>query len=134
MSSCAASRPGFFASAAAFGLHSFYTGVERLFEAVADEVDESHPMGTHWHHDLLLQMKLSIPEIRPAVLTEKSYLALLDYLEFRHLVRDVCTFNLRAERVVELVRNLRPTFDLLRKDLHVFVEFLNSLANADQSR
>lgn len=79
-------------------------------------------------------MRREVHQIRPAVLTEKSYLALLDYLEFRHLVRNVYTFNLRAERVAELVRNLRPTFDLLRKDLLVFVEFLNSLANADQSR
>ena len=34
----AASQPGdqdFFDSAAAFDLHSFYTGIERLFEAVA---------------------------------------------------------------------------------------------------
>lgn len=122
----------FYITAAAFDLHSFYTGIERLFEAVANEVDQSHPKGTHWHRDLLLQMTLSIPEVRPAVLTQEAYLALLEYLEFRHLVRNVYTFHLRSERVAELVGNLRPTFDLIRKDLLIFMNFLDSLSRADQ--
>lgn len=54
------------------------------------------------------------------------------YLEFRHVVRHMYTFNLRAERVLELGRGLRPAFDLARRDLLRFAEFLDGLATADE--
>jgi hypothetical protein len=42
------------------------------------------------------------------------------------------TFNLRVERVMELGRGLRPTFNLARPDLLRFTEFLDGLATADE--
>ena len=64
----------YFLSAAALDLHSFYTGVERLFELVASDIDESRPATRHWHRDLLAQMTLEISGLRPAVLrTESQY-------------------------------------------------------------
>jgi len=58
---------------------------------------------------------------------------LVDYLDFRHLVRNVYTFNLRPERVAELVRGLRATFDLVRRDLLTFAIFLENLSTADEA-
>lgn len=43
----------YYLSAAALDLHSFYTGVERLFELIAAGVDESRPSTRHGHRDLL---------------------------------------------------------------------------------
>ncbi len=56
----------------------------------------------------------------------------MEYLEFRHVVRDVYTFNLRPERVTELVQGLRPAFDLARRSLLAFAEFLDRLSTADE--
>lgn len=121
----------FFAAAAALDLHGFYAGIERLFELVANEIDNSPPAGPRWHRDLLEQMSLVVTDVRPAVLSPETPAALIDYLEFRHVVRNVYTFNLRSDRVAELVRNLRPAFNLTRTDLINFAAFLEELSNAD---
>lgn len=122
----------YFIAAAAFELHGFYTGVERLLELIATEVDGGQPSGRRWHRDLLTQMSLAVPGLRPAVLSSDTVAALSHYLDFRHVVRNVYTFSLRAERVVELVQGVRPAFDLTQHDLLAFAAFLDGLATADE--
>jgi hypothetical protein len=122
----------YFMAAAALDLHSFYAGVERLFELIAGDVERSQPGGAHWHRDLLAQMALDVPGIRTAVITTATQQALAEYLEFRHVVRNVYTFNLRPRRVAELVENLRHAFALVARDLHDFAGFLDELATADE--
>jgi hypothetical protein len=123
----------YFLAAAALDLHGFYAGLERLFELIAEDVDRAHPHGSRWHRDLLAQMTLEVERVRPAVLAAETSAALTDYLDFRHIVRNVYTFHLRPERVAELVRGLRPTFDLVRRDLTAFAQFLEELSTADQA-
>lgn len=118
-------------AAAALDLHGFYAGLERLFELIANEIDNSPPTSSRWHRDLLEQMSLVVTDIRPAVLSPQTPIALLDYLEFRHVVRNVYTFNLHSDRVTELVHNLRPAFDLAHADLMNFATFLEEFSNAD---
>ena len=122
----------YFLAAAALDLHGFYAGLERLFELIADQVDESQPAGRHWHRDLLAQMSLAVADVRPTVLSAETHDAAVEYLEFRHVVRNVYTFNLRPERVAELVGSLRPAFDLVRRDVLTFVEYLEELSTADE--
>jgi hypothetical protein len=40
----------------ALNLHGVYTGVERCFEEIARQLDETVPSGTDWHRRLLRQM------------------------------------------------------------------------------
>jgi hypothetical protein len=40
----------------ALNLHSFYSGIERLFELIARHVDSALPSGESWHRDLLQQI------------------------------------------------------------------------------
>jgi len=122
---------GYFIAAAALDLHGFYAGVERLLTLVANELDGGLPTGARWRRDLLDQMGLAIAGVRPAVLQNDTRLALVKYLEFRHVVRNVYTFNLQPERVKELAQNLRPAFMLIQRDLQAFIEFLNELSDAD---
>jgi hypothetical protein len=37
----------------ALNLHSFYSGLEKLFELIAKHIDHSIPEGETWHRDLL---------------------------------------------------------------------------------
>ena len=122
----------YFISAAALDLHGFYAGLERLFELITGDVDESRPTGSQWHRNLLAQMALAIPDLRPPVISNETRDALQEYLEFRHVVRNVYTFNLREERVIELVRGLRRSYDLVRRDLLAFAQFLDELSTADE--
>ena len=45
----------------ALNLHGFYSGLERLFEIVARQLDQAVPAGETWHRDLLLQMARHLP-------------------------------------------------------------------------
>ena len=122
----------YFLTAGAFDLHSFYTGLERVLELIAREVDQSLPSSPHWHRDLLSQMSLTIPNVRPAVLAPETETALDEYLRFRHVVRNVYTFNLHPVRVAELIGALRPTFEQVQRDLLTFAGVLETLATADE--
>jgi len=53
----------------ALNLHSFYTGVERIFREIARTIDGSMPEGADWHRRLLRQMSAEIPNLRPPVIT-----------------------------------------------------------------
>ena len=121
----------YFLSAAALDLHGFYTGIERLLELIADEVDGRRPAGSYWRRELLTQMSLAVPGVRPVVISSAAHVALMEYLEFRHVVRNVYTFNLRSGRIIELVHGLRPTFDLVRHDLLALAAFLDELGLSD---
>jgi hypothetical protein len=122
----------YFVAAVAFELHSFYAGVERLFEVIGSDVEQSRPSGAAWHRELLAQMALPIAHVRPAVIQAETQAVLLEYLEFRHVVRHMYTFDLQIDRVIELGRGLRAAFDLARRDLLRFAEFLDGLATADE--
>ncbi len=58
--------------AAALSLQNFYMGVERIFEEIAKQVDESLPTGSNSHQALLEQMSLAIPGARQPVLQLQS--------------------------------------------------------------
>ncbi len=53
-------------------IHDFYVIAENVFRIVAKEIDEKPPKGEHWHRELLLQMTLAIPGVRPALLRQRS--------------------------------------------------------------
>jgi len=108
----------------AFDLHSFYQGVERIFEAFAKSIDRTVPSGDRWHKRLLVQMTEEIPGIRPAVISEETRTALDSYRTFRHLARNIYTFNLDAERIRSLVENLPDTVEKVCNDVSVFLDFI----------
>ncbi len=70
-------------------------------------------------------------EVRPAVIGYKTRVCLDEYRGFRHIVRNVYTFNLRPSRLKELTQELRACYDDLYEDLALFVAFLNDLAHTD---
>ena len=53
----------------ALNLHSFYSGLERLFELIAKHIDRNLPSGETWHRDLLVSMTNDFPNARPAVIS-----------------------------------------------------------------
>ena len=115
----------------ALNLHSFYVGLEHIFEAIAVECEQSTPGGAHWHRDLLQQMAAGIPGVRPPVLEPETRDALGQYLGFRHLVRNVYAFRLEPRRIEQLVNDLRPAYERVQKDITHFITFLQALAQAD---
>jgi ribonuclease HepT-like protein len=115
---------------AALNLHDFYTGLERIFLHIASGVDQSAPSGPDWHRELLRQMSVDAPGLRPAVLSSATAGAIDEYLRFRHVVRHVYAFQLEPERVERLAHRLRPTVRDVAADLGAFAAWLEGLAHA----
>lgn len=60
----------------ALNLHGFCTGAERIFEAIAKNIDGEIPAGSEWHKDLLEQMAAVIPGIRPPMVSQSTFTGL----------------------------------------------------------
>jgi len=74
-------------------------------------VDGNIPDNAEWHRELLEQMGLDLPKVRPPVLSSESIKLLDEYLRFRHVVRNVYTFSFDPERIGRLVKGLEKVFD-----------------------
>lgn len=90
----------FYLDSVTLNLHGFYSGLEKLFEKIAATVDGSVPSAPNWHQELLSQMSMEIPEVRPAVISQELRDMLEDYRGFRHVVRNVYTYHLNPEKMV----------------------------------
>lgn len=117
-----------FVDSAALNLHDVYSSLERLFEQIASNVDRSVPSTHDWHREILRQMTVDIPGLRPPVLSGTTISALDEYRRFRHVVRNVYAFALDPVRIERLTADLRPAFAQTAAELEVFASFLESLA------
>lgn len=116
-----------YVDSASLNLHDVYSGFERVFKQIASIVDGNVPAGPEWHRELLEQMSLDLPKVRPPVLAPDSIERLNEYLRFRHVVRNVYTFSFDPERIGRLVEELEPAFDKLRQELLAFANFLEKV-------
>lgn len=123
-----------FVDSAALNLHDVYSGLERLFEQIASTVDQSTPSTHDWHRELLRQMTVNVPGLRPPVMSVATVTSLDEYRRFRHVVRNVYAFTLDPVRIEQLTAALRPAFAQAATELQAFVAFLESIAEADRGR
>ena len=110
----------------ALNIHSFYSGLERVFEKISSAVDGSLPQGVNWHQDLLNQMALEIPKVRPAVISDKTRQQLDTYRGFRHVVRNVYTYHISPDKMKPLAKGIRQVFKQVNKELTAFSRFIQS--------
>ncbi|MAT99874.1 MAG: antitoxin [Anaerolineaceae bacterium] len=117
-----------FVDSVALNLHGFYSGLERLFELIARQVDGSLPEGANWHRDLLQQMAQDFPASRPAVISQENAEILDEFRRFRHLVRNVYTINLSPTKMNGLLQILPVFWPQLRAELLAFANYLEALS------
>ena len=108
----------------ALNLHGLYSGLERIFEVIALNVDGRRPEGENWHQELLRQMSTEILTMRPAVISESSYGALNEYRGFRHVVRNIYTYTFNRVKMRKLVEEAPGLFNQARAELLAFADFL----------
>ena len=91
----------------ALNLHSFYSGIERIFELIVRHVDgvEIEKRET-WHRELLRKISNEVGEVRPAVIGSRSSDVLDQFRRFRHLVRNVYAANLDLKKMTVLLDEL----------------------------
>jgi len=110
----------------ALNLHGIYSGIEKIFELIAKDIDFSIPSGDSWHIELLKQMATEIKQVRPAIIRKQTFELLNEYRGFRHIVRNVYTYNISIKKLTPLVEDLSNTFDCVKSDLD---DFLTLIAN-----
>lgn len=110
-------------------MHDHYTGLERIFAAVASEFDGGAPSSGQWHRQLLRQMTLDVPSVRPPVLDKATGERVDDYLRFRHRFRNLYGHRLDWRRMQPLLRDLPAVHAAVTADLQRFEAFLDSLSS-----
>ncbi|MCI0691533.1 hypothetical protein L0337_05940 [candidate division KSB1 bacterium] len=114
---------------AALRLHNFYTGCERIFKLIATEVNGVLSQSLDWHKRLLNQVALEVAGIRPAVISAETRKDLEELLNFRHVVRNIYAFELKPERIEELVKLTIVLYPRFVKEIGVFTAFLMDVFN-----
>ena len=104
-------------------LADIYSGIERVFELIANEVDGHLPRGSRWHKNLLEQMTERRPE-RPPVISQETFLLLEALLEFRHKVNNIYADELIYESTEEHAKNIEKLFKSFSDDLNMFTDSL----------
>jgi hypothetical protein len=120
-----------FVDSAALNLHSFYSGLERLFEYIAHQLDGGPPKGDAWHKELLRQMMTDVPGLRPSVISAATSDSLDEFRRFRHVVRNIYAEHLDPERIRLLVEKLPNVWSSLDSELTAFAQFLEGTSQAD---
>ncbi len=118
----------YYLDAVALNLHSFYSGIERLFELTARHIDRAVPDGESWHQDLVSQMAQEMSDVRPAMISVDVAAGLDEYRRFRHLVRHIYATNLVPNKMERLLERLLPLWNRLRAELTAFAAFLEQIA------
>lgn len=118
------SADDYYVDSVALNLHGLYSGLERIFAQIAENLDDDLPQGEDWHKLLLAQMKSEIPGIRPAVISNEMWEVLDDLRKFRHVVRNVYTHHLDPVRLGKLVKRSTKNFARLEAELSAFARFL----------
>ena len=90
-------------------LHDFYNGIERVFVRIARELNGGVPRAEQWHRELIRNMALDIPAVRPAVIDTDLAGTLEEYLRFRHVFRNVYGAVLSAGRMRSLEARMPAT-------------------------
>lgn len=118
-----------YVESAAMNLQSYYTGVERVFKTIAAKLDGEVPAGERWHKDLLDQVAIEIPSIRPPVISKLLRDELGKYLAFRHVIRNIYPYDLDSQSVADLVDNLSRVHEQLREGVEQFLSFIAAIGN-----
>ena len=105
-------------------LHDFYTGTERIFIRISEELDGGTPKGESRHMRLLRNMALDLPDLRPAILSNDLMDSLTEYLRFRHVFRNNYGFVLEADRIQPLEQKMHSVLDELGRELRAFLSWL----------
>lgn len=109
-------------------LEDVYTGAESICQLIVKRLDRTQPTGQHWHKELLEQISVEAPGVRPAVLRPITVERLDRYRSFRHLARNIYGAELDWQLLTELLARSPVTIDSFAEDIRQFVTTLQMIA------
>lgn len=112
----------------AINLHSFYEGIETVFEKVIDLTGEEKPSGHEWHMELLERMTIPIKRLRPEVISDETAKKLDTYRAFRHKVRHIYGFMIIPENIIAIAGKTKDVYEAFKSDFEKFIAFAEEIA------
>ena len=100
-------------------LMNFYNGVENILKRVSKEYYQTMPKGESWHKELIV-LSCSPPEGKAAIFSQSIVEKLHQYRNFRHRFVSGYGFQLKGEKMLELIDNIGPLWDDIRKAITDF--------------
>ena len=111
-------------SGLALYVQNFYTGVERVFALIAKQMDGVTPSSADWHIQLLGQLLVPVPNVRPAIISQDTYEQLNEFRGFRHVSRNLYAYDLDHQRIIDLANKLIGCHQIFMEDMKKFDAFL----------
>ena len=106
-------------------LHDFYNACERIFKWIAKDINGDFNPSEQWHKELLFRMTVKITDVRPAVISEELAADLNDFLQFRHIFRNIYGFELKSDLLDRLVDQFDRTASRFIKEIRKFIRESN---------
>ncbi|MBK8100043.1 MAG: hypothetical protein IPK26_23315 [Planctomycetes bacterium] len=114
----------------ATNLHGYYTALETLCERVARQLDETVPTGPSWHAELLSQMQVEVPGLRPRVIAAEAAAELQELRKFRHFFRNAYVLEFDPALIRGHAERLDRIHDPVANSIDGFVGHLRQVLQA----
>jgi hypothetical protein len=102
-------------------LQSFYNGLENILLLIIKHKDLGLPNGTKWHKELL-STAFEKKENRTNILRDELKAPLNDYLQFRHFVRHSYGFQLKWEKMKNILLDVNEIWSNFKEDITLFIK------------
>jgi len=106
-----------------------FTALEDLMKQIAKAFENHIEDLGSFHREILLRMNTEVPTIRPAVLSNESFVLLDKLRAFRHFIRHGYGCELDEKQLRALQEQMRLRFSLLETDLSTFRNYIHKLAS-----
>lgn len=104
-------------------LMNFYNGIENILKRISKEYYLIMPTGNSWHKELLV-LSYSASEGKIAIFDQEMVERIVPYKDFRHRFVSGYGFQLKGEKMLELVNDVGPLWDDVKRAIS---EFFNRL-------
>jgi len=100
-------------------LMNFYNGVENILKRISKEYYQTMPKGESWHKELLA-LSCCPPQGKTAIFSQSMVEKLHRYRNFRHRFVSGYGFQLKGEKMLELIDNIGPLWDDIKRAIADF--------------
>lgn len=111
----------------AVNLHGYYTALETALERIGRLFDEDVPLGPSWHQELVEQMRVAVPGLRPPVLAGELLPDLHELRRFHHFFRNAYVLDLDPAKVTGHAERLDALHPRITECLDEFGRHLDAV-------
>ena len=102
-------------------LQSFYNGIEKIILLIVKDKDFGLPNGIKWHKDLF-STAFEETKNRTQIFREELKVPLNDYLQFRHFARHSYGFQLKWEKMKDILFDMNTMWNNIKADINIYME------------